>query len=581
MFKTILEDQVKLHLSSTIPMWLKRVRPDILAWVLDETSQIPVKNTMERVFIIINGEPPRCSDGNYRKFNTYETGYRICCNLGHKCKDVALNRVINQRNNLLEKYGVTNAAQLDSVKQKTRETNLRKYGTEHHSQNDEIKKKTLNSYNMRTDQQRDDTQQKRKQTSLEKYGVEHHMKSSSQQAKVKTTNIDRYGVPFPLQNTESLLKMKTAWKAIATEASERQQLTCETRYGVSWPGRIGMSSEVLEILDNEELFKSYVTGKERRDVTEELGIHPHTLYLYSKKYNASSLFYRPVTSQLEMEIASWLDSAGIVYEQSNRTIIGPQELDFYLPLHNLAIECGGLYWHSELSAGRKKTYHIEKHRKCLDKNIQLITLFQDEWNEKQELIKQLIMNKCLKQVPLFARKCEVKEISVAEAKQFIMSNHLQGYTGSSIRVGLFHDDVLISVMTFGKPRYNSNNEWELIRYCSIAQVTGGASRLFSYFNATYSPKSIVSYSDNRWFTGRLYEQLGFTKEKTTIGYTYTDYKKRYDRTQFQKHKLVNEGYDPALSEWHIMQSRGFDRIWDCGQTMWEYHRNKDKYQHEL
>jgi hypothetical protein len=62
--------------------------------------------------------------------------------------------------------------------------------------------------------------------------------------------------------------------------------------------------------------------------------------------------------------------------------------------------------------------------------------------------------------------------------------------------------------------------------------------------------------------------MGFTRISETVGYYYTDYHKRYNRMQFQKHKLVKEGYDSSLSEWEIMQSKKYDRIWDCGQITW-------------
>jgi hypothetical protein len=86
--------------------------------------------------------------------------------------------------------------------------------------------------------------------------------------------------------------------------------------------------------------------------------------------------------------------------------------------------------------------------------------------------------------------------------------------------------------------------------------------------------SAISYSDNRYFNGTVYSTLGFTKKKTTVGYFYTNYRARYDRQRFQKHKLVKSGADSNLTEFQIMTERGYDRIWDCGQTAWEYIKQK-------
>jgi len=61
-------------------------------------------------------------------------------------------------------------------------------------------------------------------------------------------------------------------------------------------------------------------------------------------------------SRYENEIKDLLDSLGVSYIQRTRKIIPPQELDFYLPSKNLAIEFNGTYWHSTLNIKDKK-YH--------------------------------------------------------------------------------------------------------------------------------------------------------------------------------------------------------------------------------
>jgi hypothetical protein len=172
---------------------------------------------------------------------------------------------------------------------------------------------------------------------------------------------------------------------------------------------------------------------------------------------------------------------------------------------------------------------------------------------------------------IYARSCAVEEISSIESKKFIEANHLQGYASSTINLALKDTTgVIVSVMTFAKPRFNNKYDYEIIRFCSSTSVVGGASKLFKYFINKYMGNSVLSYSDNRWGNGFVYKQLGFGYKTTTVGYTYTDYKHRYSRNQFQKHKLVKMGYDFSLSEFEIMKSRGFDRIWDCGQTSWIY-----------
>jgi hypothetical protein len=44
--------------------------------------------------------------------------------------------------------------------------------------------------------------------------------------------------------------------------------------------------------------------------------------------------------------------------------------------------------------------------------------------------------------------------------------------------------------------------------------------------------------------------------------------------KYQKHKLEKllPIFDPLLTEWQNMQNNGYDRIWDCGNDVWEWTR---------
>lgn len=576
MYQTELENQVKNNKSFTIPLWLKRSRKDILSWIYHKTQDFPSRKIIERVYIVLHGNPPKCSCGNFKKFNTFEKGYRIGCELGNKCLDVTKNRIENQKLTMLERYNVGNASQLESTRQKIKKTNLEKYGVEHHSQNNDIKSKTYRTRKARTTEQLLKEKQKSKNSNLLKYGVEHHMMLQHQRQKVMDTNIQKYGDAFPLQNKSSVEKMqKTFNQHSLLEINKKRKETILEKYGVDSASRIKVPKTTIDILSDNVKFTEFIRGKTREQVIDELKIHDHTLYLYAKKYMVNHLFKKPLVSNFERELSLFLDELKIQYSQNDRTIINPQEIDFYIPTNKLAIECSGLYWHSENSAGRGRLYHYGKLNKCKELDITLLTIFQDEWQNQKEKVKNRI--KLSLDIPIeriYARNTIIKEISTNIAKSFIESFHLQTYSQSSIKLGLYKDSELCSVMTFGKSRYNSSCEYELIRYCSIRNVVGGASKMLSYFVNTYKPKNIVSYSDNRYFNGNMYKVLGFTEQKTNIGYYYTDYHARFNRLQFQKHKLIEQGFDKSKSEWQIMQELGYDRIWDCGQTTWTINFDK-------
>ena len=160
-----------------------------------------------------------------------------------------------------------------------------------------------------------------------------------------------------------------------------------------------------------------------------------------------------------------------------------------------------------------------------------------------------------------------------QEEKFMDSNHLQGYVRSKICYGLYFNDELVSLMSFGRARY-SKNQYELLRFCNKLNtaVIGGASKLFKHFIKEHNPDDIISYSHKDKFTGNVYKQLGFEySHSSDPSYYYTnDYINFESRLKYQKHKLplILQQFDPALTEWQNMQNNGYDRIWDCGNDVW-------------
>jgi hypothetical protein len=272
----------------------------------------------------------------------------------------------------------------------------------------------------------------------------------------------------------------------------------------------------------------------------------------------------------EKEVLDFVKSLTNNVEENTRKIIAPYELDIYIPEYNLAIEFNGNYWHSE-AGGKDKAYHINKTNTCKDKGIQLLHIFEHQWLEKQEIFKSVIANKLGFSDKIYARKCKVVELK--DCKEFLEINHLQGNCPSSIKLGLTYNSELVSVMTFGKPRFNKSYEYELIRFCNKlnTSVVGGASKLLKYFETKYKPRSIVSYANLQWSDGGLYNHLGFTqKEISTPNYWWIKSAETLTRYQCQKHKLkdlLGDKFNPKLSEKDNMENNGYSRLFDCGNTV--------------
>lgn len=282
-------------------------------------------------------------------------------------------------------------------------------------------------------------------------------------------------------------------------------------------------------------------------------------------------------SLAEKEIVDFIKSiySGEIIENS-RKIIPPKELDIYLPEKKIAIEYDGFYYHS--GNVKPNNYHYQKTLDCEKKGIQLIHIFENEWINTPEIVKYRLINILGKiKLKIRASKCCIKEVLKGEEQIFLDNHHLQGYAASSICYGLYYTyngkEYLVSLMSFVKPRFNKNYDWEILRFCNLRNfnVYGGASKLFKYFIDKFKPNSIISYADRRWSIhseNNLYSKLGFKLiENKTFGYWYIDKnKKLIHRSVYTKEKCKKLGCSDTMSEKEfVTKILGYNIIYDCGQ----------------
>jgi hypothetical protein len=264
---------------------------------------------------------------------------------------------------------------------------------------------------------------------------------------------------------------------------------------------------------------------------------------------------------------------------NSKSILPPLELDIYIPELKLALEYNGIYWHNELN--KDDDYHFNKTEDCEKLGIQLIHIWEDDWLYKQDIVKSIIMNKIGKTSnKIFARKCQIKELlDNNKIREFLNRNHIQGFVGAKVKIGLFYNNELVSLMTFGSKRISMDEKttiygkYEMLRFCNElnTNVVGGASKLFKYFIENYKPDEITTYADRTISQGKLYETLGFIfDKKTQPNYYYVISRNRYNRFNFRKDILVKQGYDKNKTEHNIMLERKIYRIYDSGNLKYTY-----------
>jgi hypothetical protein len=176
---------------------------------------------------------------------------------------------------------------------------------------------------------------------------------------------------------------------------------------------------------------------------------------------------------------------------------------------------------------------------------------------------------------IYARKCEIIEVDNKTKDDFLNINHLQGMNNSKIKLGLKFKGKLVSIMTFSKPRFNKNYEWELVRFCNLLNhsVVGGATKLLNYFIKNYNPKNLISYANLRYSNGNLYKKMGFVfKSYTPPSYVYIKNDKIVSRFTCQKKRLSKmlEHFDENKTETKNMADNGYRKMWDCGTMLFVY-----------
>ena len=396
----------------------------------------------------------------------------------------------------------------------------------------------------------------------------------SLQLKIEETNLKKYGVKRPLQN--STIKAKV--KLINSNKSYEEKTSEIEKYRVS---RLKISNEKYTetLLKNNLLLLDTFSGighsynfkclKCNTVFTHVL--QPSHLPICRACNPINSIYY----SKYEDEIYNWLGSLNIKnIIKNDRNLLYPKEIDIYLPEYSLGIEFDGLWSHSEFAGGKTRSYHLNKTEACKKLGVQLIHIFEDEWLNKQEIVKSIILSKLgLIKNKVYARDCSVKEINDDTIiHEFYTKNHLQGYSSGKYAFGLYDKGgTLVYMVSLKSPRFNKHFQYEVLRSCSKINtvVIGGFSKILSYAEKTLGISSLISYVDQRYFSGSSYSNWKFLYASDP-SYYYINKKDpsfRENRLTYQKHKLKElfpSEFNGDLSESENMRNFGYDRIYDCG-----------------
>jgi len=465
-----------------------------------------------------------------------------------------LRQLSKRKETLLARYGVDNAAKSREIYEKVKKTNLERYGVEYSAQADVVKEKI-------------------KTTNLKKYGVECSFQAEVVKGKIKATNLERYGVDNPSKST--IIKSKIVesnrknlgvdYPMQSKEVMDKSRVTSLEKYGTEYPNQ----SDIVKQHIKESNLEKY--GVERPAQSDE--IKRKTIETNRKRYGVDytclvfSGKYKGNDSSYNRSFAKLLDDVGIVYERE--FLLEKYSYDF--KVGNTLIEINPTATHNTHfnPYGKNRidvNYHRDKSKLAKDSGYHVIHVF--DWDDTDKVV-QLLKDR----VTVYARNCDIRVVSDVDTNNYLDMYHLQSTCrGQKIRLGLYYNNQLVSLMTFGKSRFNKNCEYELLRYCSHYNVVGGAEKLFKHFINEYKPSSIVSYCDTSKFSGKVYDILGFTLD--TINSPSCHWYSAKEGKHITDNLLRMQGYDRLFKENHgkgtsneeLILNRGYLPIYDCGQS---------------
>ena len=379
---------------------------------------------------------------------------------------------------------------------------------------------------------------KLKQTCLERYGVTNPMMLQDIQQKSKKTCLEKYGSEYVFTSDNFISKKK--------EYINKTKQTCLERYGVS---SVMMSEDIK--------------SKVKSTCLERYGV----LWNCMREEAHNSKNEKSTPNEL---FAILLKENNIEFERE--FALGKFIYDF--KINDILVEINPSATHNinfnpfSKTKCIEKDYHKNKTINAKNNGFRCVHVF--DWDDFGKIL-DIIKNKT---EIIYARKCEIKQINNKEVNLFLDKNHIQSRCkNQSICLGLFYNKKIVQVMTFGKPRYNKNFEYELLRLCSKNNccVIGGAQRLFNYFVKNHSPKTIISYCDTSKFTGKVYYDLGFLKLKDnppSCHWVNLKTKQHINNTLLLKigfDKIFGTTFGKGISNEELMLKHDFVQVFDCGQ----------------
>lgn len=268
-----------------------------------------------------------------------------------------------------------------------------------------------------------------------------------------------------------------------------------------------------------------------------------------------------LTSKYQNEIFEWVKTLSVDVQQT-RQVISPYEIDVFIPQKSFGIELNGLYWHSDRAGADPKKHQIKSDMAKMA-GVRLLHIFEDEWRDKQNIVKSMIVHALGMSTSLYARSCVIdSNPHFDDVKQFLDQSHLDGSTNRIEKAFVLrYENEIVACMTLRKPFMHADGAIEIARFCckKNTNVVGGLSRLVKHaiiWSRENGFKKLMTYADQRLGQDSAYTKVGFVQlSDTSIRFWWTDLDKRFNRFKFRA--------TTDQTQAQVAEAAGMTRIWGC------------------
>lgn len=260
-----------------------------------------------------------------------------------------------------------------------------------------------------------------------------------------------------------------------------------------------------------------------------------------------------------------------VFEFSNKKILNGKEIDIFYPDKKIAIEyCGAKYHSSHLANEWKygtlevsEDYHYQKWLGCKNKGIDLITIFDDEWNIK--FYRKIAIKSLLYKFDIYKNIVKIEDcqiIKIHDSKiiyNFLRNNCLDRFNDYNEAYCIMYKNTIISMFCFN----DKENHYD-IRYCNDKdyRILDGFSVLLKKFQFEYPHKDIL-YSVNRNWMDIPFdiEQYDFSVYNDEMNLN-----RFYWGSSLYKRKMIQDFNDENKE---MLKSERLSWLYDCGNVIYK------------